>query len=296
MDLGSITGSTRLEDISFSSVTDGVVAVPQILGSAGFSGINIEDTSFIAISGHENDGEVGIDIKFAAKANLENFYFETNGNRVNFSNIGIDTDSRGTNGSSNTPFNVAMNVMDAGFRQGLVFRVTDVNGLSATVRDMSVSQGAGARDVFGSIGVENIDFHGGTAEAYVISRAGSGNTGIETGFSLPDGTTLDFTVNDFEYESDLAGAERVAGKGGEVRAKVEINDFFVGQTIDVVELGVNDKGVDEGTALKMTFTGLEGSFDITNFSAGTRAGSFGRVVVDGMQLQRGYLIVDAIGQ
>jgi len=291
MDLGSITGSTRLENISFGSVTDGIAATSQVLGSAGFSGIDIDDSSFIALSGHAGSGLVGVDLKVAAKANLDNFYFETNGNRVNFANIAIDTDARGVNGDSNIPFNISMDTVNNGFRKGLQFAISDVSGLSATVRDMSVSQGAGARDIFGSIGIENINFNGGTAEMYVIGRAGSGNTGIETGFSLPDGTTLDFTINDFEYESDLPDAERVADKGGEVRATIEINDFFVGQTIDVVKLEDS-----EGAALKMTFTGMEGSFDVTNFSAGTRAGSFGRIVVDGMQLRRGYLIVDAIGQ
>ena len=250
----------------------------------------IEDQDLGAVT-----GQAGVDLKVALKANIDDAYFQTNGNRVNFSNIAIDTDARGVDGVSNVPFLISIDAVNDGFRKGLQLAISDVSELSATVRDMSVSQGAGAKDVFGSIGIENINFNGGTAEMYIIGRAGSGEQGIETGFSLPDGTTLDFTINDFEYASDLPDAARVAG-GGEVRASIEINDFFVGQTIDVVELGVNDEGIDEGTALKMTFTGFEGSFDITNFSAGTRAGSFGRIVVDGMQLRRGYLIVDAIGQ
>ena len=106
------------------------------------------------------------------------------------------------------------------------------------------------------------------------------------------GSTLDFTINDYEYASSDPSAARIAGKGGEVRASIEINDFFVGQTIDVVDLGNG-----EGRALRMTFTGMEGACDVRNFTAGdgsTYKGSFGRVQIDGMQMNRGYLIVDAL--
>lgn len=248
----------------------------------------IDDESLGSVTGQD-----GVDVKIALTSNIENVYFETDGNRVNFGNIAIDTDSRGLNGISNQPFEIKIDAVNSGFRKGLEMAISDVNSLSATVRDMSLSRSDGSSSsVFGSIGIENINFHGGTAESYVIGRAGVGDQGIETGLSLPDGTTLDFTINDFEYASSDPSAPRIAGKGGEVRASIEINDFFVGQTIDVVDLGNG-----EGRALRMTFTGMEGAFDVRNLTAGdgsTYKGSFGRVQIDGMQMNRGYLIVDAL--
>ncbi len=250
----------------------------------------IDDESLGAVTGQD-----GVDVKIALTSNIDNVYFETDGNRVNFGNIAIDTDT-GLNGldpSSNRPFEIKIDAVNSGFRKGLEMAISDVNSLSATVRDMSLSQSDGSNSsVFGSIGIENINFNGGTAEAYVIGRAGVGNQGIETGFSLPDGTTLDFTINDYEYASSDPSEIRIANKGGQVRATIEINDFFVGQTIDVVDLGDGD-----GRALRMTFTGLEGAFDITNLTAGDGSiykGGFGRVQIDGMQMNRGYLIVDAL--
>lgn len=50
MDIGSITGSAELQNISFGSIGNANAA--QVLGTAGFSGINIENSSFIAISAH----------------------------------------------------------------------------------------------------------------------------------------------------------------------------------------------------------------------------------------------------
>lgn len=250
----------------------------------------IDDESLGTVTGQD-----GVDVKIALTANIENVYFETDGNRVNFGNIAIDTDT-GLNGldpASNRPFEIKIDAVNSGFRKGLEIAISDVNSLSATVRDMSVSRADGSNSsVFGSIGIENINFHGGVAEAYVIGRAGVGDQGIETGLSLPDGTTLDFTINDYEYASSDPSEIRIAGKGGQVRASIEINDFFVGQTLDVVDLGNG-----EGRALRMTFTGMEGAFDVRNLTAGdgsTYKGSFGRVQIDGMQMNRGYLIVDAL--
>lgn len=50
MDIGSITGSVELQNISFGSI--GSSTAPEVLGTAGFSGINIDNSSFIAISAH----------------------------------------------------------------------------------------------------------------------------------------------------------------------------------------------------------------------------------------------------
>lgn len=305
MDLGSITGSARLEDISFGNVTAGVASTPSVLGSAGFSGIDIDDSSFIALSGHGSTvGGEGIDINIAAKANIGNFYFETSGNRANFGNIAIDTDGRGANGSSNVPFGIALDAVNSGFRKGLVLAISNVNEMDLTIRDLYVSQYDKTTDtvndkaVFGTIGIENINFNGGSAELSFIGRAGLGNQGIETGLSLPDGTTLDFTVNDLE---DSLGNSVIdpanAVKGGELRASIEINDFSMESVMDVVALGNDENGIDQGAGLRVTFKSMEGAVDLRNFSAGngsTYQGSYGRIQIDGMNLKRGYLIVDAL--
>jgi hypothetical protein len=328
VDLGSISGSVRLEDVSFGSVVDGVVGLTEVFGSAGFSNINIDTTSFVAFSGHENgsvDGG-GIDIKVAAELNIENFYIETKGalanigNRANFGNIAIDTDASG-----NDPFDITLDAVNSGFRKGLVLAIDNVNEMNLTIRDLYVSKfnrdtnTVSDEAVFGTIGIEKINFNGGIAELSFIGRAGSGNQGIETGFSLPDGTTLDFTINDYEYAPGaVAGAERlkyevgdivdgnalIVGdalvgkvKGGELRASIEINDFSAESVIDVVALGKDNNNVDQGTGMRVTFKSMEGAFDIRNFSAGngtTYKGSYGRIQVDGMNLKRGYLIVDAL--
>jgi hypothetical protein len=236
-------------------------------------------------------GQDGIDMKIALTANVENAYFQTNGNRASFGNIAIDTDSQ-NGGLSNIPFNLSIDVVNSGFRKGLEIAISDVNSMNATIRDMSLSRFDGTNSsTFGSLGIENIDYNGGTAEAYVLGRAGVGEQGLETGFSLPNGTTLDLTINDYEYASSDPSEVRIAGKGGELRATIEINDFFIGQTIDVVDLG------NDGRGLRLTFTGMEGAFDIRNLTAGdgsTYKGSYGRVQIDGMQMNRGYLIVDAL--
>ncbi|MFT4764975.1 MAG: hypothetical protein ACI9OH_002081 [Oleispira sp.] len=53
MDLGSITGSAELQNISFGSIgAGGAIVGAESIGTAGFSGIDIQDTSFIAISAH----------------------------------------------------------------------------------------------------------------------------------------------------------------------------------------------------------------------------------------------------
>lgn len=306
MDLGSIAGAARLEGISFGRVKEGVASTTGVLGSAGFSGIDIDDTSFIALSGHTDStaGDGGIDIKVAAKLNVENFYLETNGSRANFGNISIDTDGRGTNGDSNVPFDISLDLVNVGFRKGLVMAISNVNSMDLTIRDLYVNHYNKATDlvsdkaVFGTIGLENINFNGGSAEFSVIARAGSGNQGIETGFSLPDGTKLEFTINDLE---DAAGNSvddsALAETGGELRASIEINGFSAESSIDVLALGDDGNGVDQGTGVKIIFKSMEGAFDLRKFSAGNQVlhkGSYGRIQVDGMNLKRGYLIVDAL--
>jgi len=302
-DLGSITGSARLENISFGSFDAGIASSQSVLGSAGFSGINIENTSFVAVSGHGAGGN-GMDVKVAVKANIENFYFETNGSRANFSNIAIDTDGRGADGSSNVPFDITLDAVNSGFRKGLVLAISNVNDMNLTIRDLYVSKYDKSTDTvsdvatFGTIGLEKINFNGGIAELSFIGRAGSGNQGVETGFSLPDGTTLDFTINDLEDALGNSVTDPAdAVKGGELRASIEINDFSTESVMDVMALGKDEHGVDQGTGLRITFKSMEGAFDLRNFSAGngsTYKGSYGRIQVDGMNLKRGYLIVDAL--
>ena len=52
-DLGSITGAAELQNISFGSIgAGGVIVGAESIGTAGFSGISIENSSFIAISAH----------------------------------------------------------------------------------------------------------------------------------------------------------------------------------------------------------------------------------------------------
>jgi len=304
MDLGSVKGAARLEDISFSRVEEGLVSSVSILGSAGFSGIDINDSSFVALTGNTDGLSEAVDVKVAAKMNVENFYFETNGSRANFGNISIDTDGRGNNGDSNVPFDVTLRLLNQGYRKGMSLAISNVNSMDLTIRDLYLSHYNKATElvsdeaVFGTIGLENINFNGGSAELWVIGRAGLGNQGIETGFSLPDGTTLDFTINDFEDASgDSVNNPNDAIKGGELRATLEINDFSAESSIDVVALGVDGNGMDQGTGVQIIFKSMEGAFDLRNFSAGngeTYKGSYGRIQVDGMNLKRGYLIVDAL--
>lgn len=299
INLGSVSGAARFEDVSFGSVASGAVQDSAVLGSAGFSDLIIDNKSFIAITGHDDNDPVegDVDIQSSIKANLGNFYFETNGNRANFGNIAFNTDSS----ASNDPLKITLDTINRDFRKGLALSISNVNQMDLTIRDLFVSHYNKVADsvsdeaVFGTIGIENIDFNGGSAEFSIIGRAGSGNQGVETGFSLPDGTTLDFTINDLE---DVAGNSLSdpkspdVAKGSELRASIEINDFSAESSIDVVDLGS-----DQGTALKVTFKSMEGAFDIRNFSAGNRVihkGSFGRIQVDGMNLKRGYLIVDAL--
>ena len=59
VDLGSITGSAEFQNISFGTVdavgsTSSSVAITgaQSIGTAGFSNVSIENSSFIAISAH----------------------------------------------------------------------------------------------------------------------------------------------------------------------------------------------------------------------------------------------------
>lgn len=235
----------------------------------------------------EMTGQAGVDLKVAVKADVENFYYQTNDNRVNMGNITFDSDSR-NGGLSNEPFLIKMDAINSGYRQGLEMLVSDVNGMSLTVNDLSLSKADGSNSsVFGAIGIENINFNGGVAMLSITSRAGMGDQGIETGLSLPDGTTLDFTVNDLETD----------GSGGEIRAKIEINDFSLVQTMDVIQLGDDENGVDQGAGLQILISEFEASLDIRKLTAGnqtTHLGSYGRVVVDGLHLKRGYLIVDAL--
>lgn len=52
-DLGSITGAAELQNISFGSIgAGGAIVGAESIGTAGFSGISIENSSFIAISAH----------------------------------------------------------------------------------------------------------------------------------------------------------------------------------------------------------------------------------------------------
>jgi len=298
--LGDITGSVRFDGIAFNSMVNGVAGTSEVLGSAGLSNIKVDPTGFLALSSHAaGAGVEGIDLKIASKMDIENFYFETEGSRVNFGNIAFDTDGRGTNGDSNVPFDINLDAVNSGFRKGLVLAISNVNAMDLTIRDLYVSQYDKLSDtvsneaVFGSIGLENINFNGGVAELYIIGRGGVGVQGTETGLSLPDGTTLEFTINDYE-DTDGDG---VSDKGGALRANVEINDFSMSSTMDVVQLGKDANGVEQGTGLQIIFNGLEGAFDVTKFTAGdgSRAGSFGRIQIDGLQMRRGYLIVDALG-
>jgi hypothetical protein len=260
-------------------------SVITMLSCSAFSMQAIDDQSLGQVAGQD-----GITAKVALNANIDEVYFQTNGNRVTFGNIAIDTDS---NSLTNRPITLVMDPINSGFRKGLEIAITDVNSVSATIRDMSLSRADGSNSsIFGSIGIEHINFNGGEGQAYVLGRGAVGQEGLELGLSLPDGTTLDFTINDYEYASSDKNAARISDVGGELRASIEINDFFIGQTVDVVDLGDG-----EGRALRMTFKDMHGAFDIRNLTAGdgsTYQGSYGRVQIDGMQMNRGYLIVDAL--
>ena len=160
---------------------------------------------------------------------------------------------------------------------------------------MSLSKSDGSNlTTFGSIGIENIDFNGGRGMLSLTSRAGVGNQGLETGFSLPDGTTFEFTINDFETITEGLTSRQV---GGELRADIEVNDFSIVQTMDVIQLGEDEHGVDQGAGLQFMISEFETSLDVRNLTAGdgtSHVGSYGRVVIDGLHLKRGYLIVDAL--
>lgn len=247
----------------------------------------------------EMTGQTGIDLKIAAKVDVENFYFETNGNRLNMGNISLDTDSR-NNGLSNEAFNVTIDAINEGYRQGLEMLITDVNALSVTVNDLSLSQYDDINEidinktVFGAIGIENINFNGGQALLSLTSRASMGNQGLEVGLSLPDATTLDFTINDFETIPDGAGTRDI---GGELRADIELNGFSLVQTIDIVQLGDDENGEDQGAGLLFHISEFEASIDVRNLTAGNQTshlGSYGRVFMDGLHMKRGYVIVDAL--
>ena len=242
----------------------------------------------------ETTGQTGVDLKVAVTANVENLYFQTDNNRMNMGNISIDTDSR-NGGLSNQPFRISVDAINSGFRQGLEMIISDVNAVDFTVNDLSLSKSDNSnKTVFGAIGIENINFNGGQAMLSLTSRAGMGNQGLETGFSLPDGTTFEFTINDLEVITDGFGARQV---GGELRADIEINDFSIVQTLDVIQLGNDDQGVDQGVGLQIMISEFETSLDVRNLTAGdgtSHLGSYGRVVIDGLHLKRGYLIVDAL--
>ena len=242
-------------------------------------------------------GQEGVTLAIALTANWENIYFDTDGNRFNLGNIDIDTDSR-NGGLSNEPFFVKMDAVNSGFRKGLELDIWDVNSLNFTVRDVSLSYdpliSADPAAVYGTLGIENLSFNGGHANVAVLGRPGVGEQGVFTEVTLPQGTTLDFTINDFEDSSgnatDAAGA-RAGGKGGELRATLELNDFYVGQTFDLVE------NPDGSTGMLMLFDGMHASMDIRNISAGdgsVRQGSYGRVMIDNMNMTRGYVQVNAV--
>lgn len=248
----------------------------------------------------EMTGQTGVDIKVALTANWENVYFETNGNRFNLGNIAIDTDSRGVNGDSNVPFDITMDAVNDGYRKGIQLGISNINSLNFTINDVFLSYDPSidtTKDVYGTLGIENVNFNGGEAEMYILGRAGSGDTGTEIGFSLPDGTTLDFTINDFEDAAGNAVADKAdAVKGGELRATIEFNDFSTGSTTDLVAQGNDENGVDQGVGLLIQYTHMEGSMDIRNIAAGdgSRAGSYGRLLIDGMRMNRGYVLVDPL--
>ena len=242
----------------------------------------------------DTTGQTGVDLKIAVTANVESLYFQTNDNRMNMGNIAIDTDSR-NGGLSNQPFRVSVDAINSGYRQGLEMIISDVNGINFTVNDLSLSKSDGSNlTTFGSIGIENIDFNGGRGMLSLTSRAGVGNQGLETGFSLPDGTTFEFTINDFETITEGLTSRQV---GGELRADIEVNDFSIVQTMDVIQLGEDEHGVDQGAGLQFMISEFETSLDVRNLTAGdgtSHVGSYGRVVIDGLHLKRGYLIVDAL--
>jgi hypothetical protein len=243
-------------------------------------------------------GQEGVTLAIALTANWENIYFDTDGNRFNLGNIDIDTDSR-NGGLSNEPFYVEMDAVNSGLRKGLELDIWNVNALNFTVRDVSLSYdplvSTDPAAVYGTLGIENLSFNGGHANVAVLGIPGVGEQGVFTEVTLPQGTTLDFTINDFEdaagNATDAAGARAPGGKGGELRATLELNDFYVGQTFDLVE------NPDGSTGMLMIVNGMHASMDIRNISAGdgsVRQGSYGRVMIDNMNMTRGYVQVNAV--
>lgn len=246
-------------------------------------------------------GQEGVRLAIALTANWDNIYFDTDGNRFNLGNIDIDTDSRGVNGSSNEPFFIDMDTLNQDGRKGLALEISEVNSLNVTIRDVSLSSVAAdgtesAREVYGTLGLENLSLNGESAYVDILGLAGVGEEGVMTTITLPT-ATFDFTINDFEdaagNATDKAGANAPGGKGGEFRATMEINDFALSQTFDLVE------NPDGSTGMLLQMKAFHANVDITDIKAGNgaRAGSYGLIAIDGMRLIEGsdnYLQINAV--
>ena len=194
---------------------------------------------------------------------------------------------------------MSMDAVSSGRRKGLEMAIWNVNSVDFTIRDVSLTavdtNGVEtARDVYGTLGLENMSFNGGYADVALLGIPGVGQQGVFTEVTLPQGTTLDFTINDFQNAAGDYVEAAAATQGGELRATLELNDFYVGQSFDLVE------NADGTTGMKMIFSGMHASMDITNISAGNphhanaRQGSYGRVVIDNLNMTRGYVQVNAL--
>jgi len=250
----------------------------------------LQDESLSDVTGQE-----GVTLAIALTANWENIYFDTDGNRFNLGNIDIDTDSR-NGGLSNEPFYVDVDAVSSGLRKGIKLDIWDVNALNFTIRDVSLSYDPAIstdKAVYGTLGIENLSFNGKHADVALLGIPGVGEEGVYMSVSLPP-TTLDFTINDFEdaagNATDAAGARAPGGKGGELRATMELNDFSMAHTVDLVE------NPDGSTGILMEFHHMSAGIDITNISAGngTRAGSYGVMAIDGLRMTSGNFQINAV--
>jgi len=223
----------------------------------------------------------GVDIRVNYEGEAENLYFETKDGadafRFNLGGFRLDTDNTGNN-----PIDLTMDLANTDLLNGIDITISGVEHLDLYADKIGVQKNNGTPQIFGTLGLEDVSFHGGTASMSLLSVPGDGDEGLMLRLSLPEGTTGNVILGD---------------ETAKLSALLEINEFSVVQTVDLVDL---DPTAGEDLALKMIISEMETSFDVKQIkvqdSAGVvhRAGSYGQLSVDKLHVKSGYTIVDSI--
>lgn len=277
LEAGTVKGTLELTNIQILDENN-----QPLFSGASFGDIGLGDVSvnkgYFELAANTDPGVEGLKGRFGSDLVIGTVFYRTNNQRFNIRDIKLKT------GAFNGP------VEDIGYRFEVVGGTGAYgNGVSAVFFDatklsfqlsrltFSDKDGSNESASFGSFGIENGSFNGGSLTTSIWALPGAGRQGIRMDVELSDGASFDFTIKE-----DPAVANTPT-----LTASAVIGDFSSETHIDMTKKGFNTSVVD-----------FEMSANINALKMGTGQtyqGQSGRIVVDNYKIQPGsYMRIEPV--